>query len=71
MQRGDFIGVFLARHVTVAYDHHQEHWMLSCSVWFPAPSLWMGGGPESCCVGRVFGADGAARSKYAELRIRQ
>ena len=33
--------------------------MLSCSIWFCAPSLWMGGGLESCCVGRVYGADGA------------
>jgi len=33
--------------------------MLSCSVWFSAPSLWMGGGLESRCVGRVYGADGA------------
>jgi len=35
--------------------------MLSCSVWFSAPSFWMGGGLESCCVGRVYGADGAVR----------
>jgi len=33
--------------------------MLSCSIWFSAPSFWMGGGLESCCVGRVYGADGA------------
>ena len=33
--------------------------MLSCSIWFSAPSLWMNGGPESRCVGRVYGADGA------------
>ena len=33
--------------------------MLSCSVWFSAPSFWMGGGLESRCVGRVYGADGA------------
>jgi len=25
--------------------------MLSCSIWFSAPSLWMGGGLESGCVG--------------------
>ena len=31
--------------------------MLSCSVWFSAPSFWMGGGLQSRCVGRVFGAD--------------
>jgi len=33
--------------------------MLSCSIRFSAPSLWMGGGLESRCVGRVYGADGA------------
>ena len=35
--------------------------MLSCSIWFSAPSFWMGGGLESRCVGGVYGADGAAR----------
>jgi len=35
--------------------------MLSCSIWFYAPSFWLGGGLESRCVGRVYGADGAAR----------
>ena len=25
MQQGDFISVFLARHVSGAYAHHQEH----------------------------------------------
>ena len=33
--------------------------MLSCSVWFSAPRFWVGGGLESRCVGRVYGADGA------------
>jgi len=33
--------------------------MLSCSIWFSAPSFWMRGGLESHCVGRVYGADGA------------
>jgi len=33
--------------------------MLSCSIWFSAPSLRMGGGLESHYVGRVYGADGA------------
>jgi len=33
--------------------------MLSCSVWFSAPSFWKGGGLKSRCVGRVYGADGA------------
>ena len=31
--------------------------MLSCSEWLSAPSFWMGGGLESRCVGRVYGAD--------------
>ena len=58
MQQGNFIDVFLARHVSGTYAHHQEHQMLSCSIWFSAPSFWMGGGLESRCVGRVCGADG-------------
>ena len=33
--------------------------MVGCSIWFSAPSFWMGGGLESRCVGRVCGADGA------------
>ena len=61
MQLGNFIDVFLARHVSGTYANHQEHWMLCCSVWFCAPSLWRGGGLESRCVGRVCGADGAMR----------
>jgi len=32
--------------------------MLSCSTRFSVPSFWMGGGLESRCVGRVYGADG-------------
>ena len=35
--------------------------MLSCSIWFSAPSFWMGGGLENRCVVRVYGADGAVR----------
>ena len=35
--------------------------MLSCSAWFSALSFWMGGGLESCCVGRVYGADVAVQ----------
>ena len=35
--------------------------MLSCSMWFSVPSFWMGGGLESRCVGRVYGANGAVR----------
>ena len=33
--------------------------MLSCGIWFSAPSFWMGGGLESRCIGTVYGADGA------------
>ena len=82
MQQGNFINVLLARHVSGTYAHHQEQWLLSCSIWFSAPSFWMGGGLESRCVGRVYGADGALHStssapddgcmypKHVELRIR-
>ena len=35
--------------------------MLSSSIWFSSPSFWMGGGLDSRCVGRVYGADGAVR----------
>jgi len=59
MKLGNFIDVFLARHVSGIYAHHQEHLMLSCSIWFYAPSFWMGGGLESCCIGYVYGEDGA------------
>ena len=59
MQLGNFIYIFLARHVSGKYTHHQEHQMLSCSIWFSAPSFWMGCGLESRYVGRVYGADGA------------
>ena len=31
----------------------------------------MGGGLESRCVGRVYGADGAVRVAHVELRIYQ
>jgi len=58
MQLGNFIDVFLPRHVSGTYAHHQENSMLNCSIWFSAPSFWMGGGLESRCVGRVYGADG-------------
>ena len=61
MKLGNFIDVFLARHVSDTYAHLQEHLMLSCSIWFSALSFWMGGGLESRCVGRVYGADGATR----------
>jgi len=38
--------------------------MLSCGIWFSALSLWMDGGLESRCVGRVYGADGAVRQDH-------
>ena len=59
MQQGHFINALLARHVSGTYAHHQEQWMLCCSIWFSAPSFWMDGGLENRCVGRVYGADGA------------
>jgi hypothetical protein len=42
--------------------------MLSRSIWFCAPSFWMGGGLESRRAGRVCGADVArtAHTTYAE-----
>jgi len=61
MQQGNFIDVFLALHVSGTYANHQEHQVLSCSVWISAPSFWMGGGLESRCIGCVYGADGAGR----------
>ena len=42
--------------------------MLSCSMWFSAPSFWMGGGLESRCVGRVCGADGTVHGKVQTER---
>jgi len=50
MKPGNFIDVFLARRVSGTYAHHQEHLMLSCSMWFSAPSFWMRGGLENRCV---------------------
>jgi len=38
--------------------------MLICSIWFSAPSFWMGGGLESRCVGRVYGVDGASNFRH-------
>jgi len=39
-------------------------------MWFSAPSLWMGGGLESRCVGRVHGADGARRHPHRTHDLR-
>jgi len=71
MQWGSFIDVFLALHVLGAYAHHQEHLMLSCSIWFSAPSLWMDGGLENCCEGRVYSADGAVAPSTPYTRPKQ
>ena len=38
--------------------------MLSCSIWFSAPSLWMDGGLESRRLGRVYGADVAVQHPH-------
>ena len=38
--------------------------MLSCSMRVSAPSFWMGGGLDSRCVGRVYGADGAVHHPH-------
>ena len=47
--------------------------MLSCSIWFSAPSFWMDGGLESRCVGRVCGAVGAVpetcRAKNISIKL--
>jgi len=67
MQLGNFIDVFLARHVSGTHAHHQEQ-MLSSSIWFSAPSFWKVGGLESRCVGRVYGADGAVRFHEEDAR---
>ena len=45
--------------------------MLSCSIWFSAPSFWMGGGLESRCIGSVYGADGAGRWHHPHRTQRQ
>ena len=40
------------------------YYMLSCKIWFYAPSFWMGGDLESCCVVRVYDADGAVNHPH-------
>jgi len=39
--------------------------MLSCSIRFSVPSFWTGGGLESRCIGRVYGADGAVHHPHS------
>jgi len=45
--------------------------MLSCSIWFSAPSFWMGGGLENRCVGRVYCADGAVPAALKTITHRK
>ena len=71
MQQGNFVNVFLIRHVSGIHTHHQEHQMLSCSIWFFAPSFWIGGGLESCCVGRVCGADVAVNGNPSKNSVQK
>ena len=40
--------------------------MLSCSIWFSAPSFWMDGGLESRCLFRVYGMDGAVQHPHCK-----
>jgi len=44
---------------------------LSCSMWFSAPSFWMGGGLESRCVGRVYGIYAADVNTQKTIRCRK
>jgi len=44
--------------------------MLSCSIWFSAPSFWMGGGLESHCLGCVYGAVGARHELHRTHDLR-
>ena len=37
---------------------------IRCCIWFSALTLWMGGGLQSRCVDRVYGADGAVRLSH-------
>ena len=41
--------------------------MLSCSIWFSAPTLWMDGGLGSRCLDRVYGADGAVHGMSVNI----
>ena len=45
--------------------------MLSCSIGFSAPCFWMGGGLESLCVGRVYGADGVVHHPHRKHELRR
>jgi len=40
MHLGNFIDVFLVRYFSDTYNHHQEHLMFSCGIWFSVPRFW-------------------------------
>jgi len=44
--------------------------MLSCSIWFSASSFLMGGGLESRCVGREYGANVARQHPHRTHDLR-
>jgi len=43
--------------------------MLSCSIWFSAPILWMDCGLKSRYIGHVYGADGARHHPHRTQRL--
>jgi len=44
--------------------------MLSCSIWFSAPSFWMGDGLENRCLNRVYSEDGALHQPHRTHDLR-
>jgi len=71
MQLGNFIDVFLSstcfgyiRPSSGPLDVELQH-MVFCT------DFWMGGGLESRCVGRVYGADGAVRESHGTIQTVQ
>jgi len=64
MQLGNFINVFLARHVSGTYAHH----LRSIGCWVAAYGFWKGCGLESRCVDCVCGADGAVWLSHSTIR---
>jgi len=61
MQLSNFINVFLARHVSGTYAHHQEHMVFSTE-------FLDGGGLESRCLGRVCVRCGWCRASHGTIR---
>ena len=43
--------------------------MLSCGIWFSAPSFGVGGGLERLCVCRAYSADGAGMAPTAPYTL--